>query len=345
MKKISVYLLCVMIAVCSVVPCFAAETQAAAIDNTGVKDLGTATVLPEASATLPGSSTLQPVINNTYTLNGATVGLEDGTEVNLSGESIDALAKAIAQEQAAMAAATYQYSYQYNLVFTYNDVEYTFVVDTNEADFTDYHIVVFIDNKYKTFYLLIEPDTMYYSSNYSIYYCNGFLAGTHSLTSGSTATFAFDSVMGLTSGSNYPGFFAWSNEHCYSTKTGDLLYSSSYSPPIEYTVSFVTGFEGISLESQTWTENFFPGTLTYSGYSFAGWYLDADFTTPYTSSYTPTEDFTLYARWIENAPMDGFHNSLFGALEALFACEPIRYIFALFVFVIIIGLFKSRRSL
>jgi uncharacterized repeat protein (TIGR02543 family) len=42
--------------------------------------------------------------------------------------------------------------------------------------------------------------------------------------------------------------------------------------------------------------------LKKSGYSFAGWYLDAEFTKPYTvAPLESAEDFTLYAKWTSDS--------------------------------------------
>ena len=65
-------------------------------------------------------------------------------------------------------------------------------------------------------------------------------------------------------------------------------------------------------------------TPTRSGYTFAGWYSDADLKTRVNSPYTPTASATLYARWTQNTsvPKTGAESSatLMIALGAVVAC-------------------------
>lgn len=355
MKKIVLYALCALIAVGSVVPAFAAETQAVAIDDTGNSDLTTASVLSGSSTALSGSSAVSPSYTYNYNLDGATVGLEsgttvgleEGTEVTLSDESVEALADAIVTKQAEAAAASEAYTYAYQYYIDLSDGSVV-ILDTNIENLLDNYHIVF--NVYGSVFFWIYDGDIGFNSSLSVFTPYLSVKGERlgSLSSIDGKVFSFESYESLSSLNQTVSadsqFVYFSNRHIYYSN-GSLFYESTYAPPIEYTVFFVTGFDDILLESQTWTEDFDPGTLSYDGYTFDGWYMDADFTTPYSSDYVPEADFTLYAKWIENGPMDLFHNSLFDALDALFACEPIRYIFALIFLVIIVGLFRSRRSL
>lgn len=59
------------------------------------------------------------------------------------------------------------------------------------------------------------------------------------------------------------------------------------------------------------------------GYSFAGWYTDAQFTTPYEKKRI-NEKITLYARWIKNAQILELHDKILGNRSLLLpANEPI----------------------
>lgn len=94
------------------------------------------------------------------------------------------------------------------------------------------------------------------------------------------------------------------------------------------------------IDSQT-SDNFsLPVDLAYPGYIFAGWYLDADFLTPFnfTSDYQFTQNTILYAKFIEKPPMTVFHETIFDSFKVLFECEPMLYILALTGLICIIGI-------
>lgn len=75
---------------------------------------------------------------------------------------------------------------------------------------------------------------------------------------------------------------------------GSLYYASDVAEI--YTISFVTGFDDLVLEDK-YSANFVAPVLEREHYRFDGWYLDSDFTTPYTDSYAFVADITLYAKW------------------------------------------------
>ena len=64
-----------------------------------------------------------------------------------------------------------------------------------------------------------------------------------------------------------------------------------------YTISFDTGFDDYSIESQRSTDFVVPSGVAYEGYIFEGWYLDDTLTTAYTADYEFVADTTLYAKW------------------------------------------------
>lgn len=76
--------------------------------------------------------------------------------------------------------------------------------------------------------------------------------------------------------------------------SGNVVHESDV-PVLNY-VTFVTGFDDLVIEKMT-TVMFNAPVPTYDGYYFEGWFLDAEFTQPYTPDYTFTGDTVLYAKW------------------------------------------------
>ena len=91
---------------------------------------------------------------------------------------------------------------------------------------------------------------------------------------------------------------------------GDRVTSESVSIEILEPVTITFDANGGSIYgNSTYTKSvdvnsyFFNDTMdapTRSGYTFEGWYLDADCKTPMGFSYYVTEDLTLYAGWVKN---------------------------------------------
>ncbi len=72
-----------------------------------------------------------------------------------------------------------------------------------------------------------------------------------------------------------------------------------------YTISFNTnGGNEIESVSNGAGADFAPETPVKDGYVFAGWYADANCTTPFTATTFPTEDITLYAKWVNGSYQD-----------------------------------------
>lgn len=104
-------------------------------------------------------------------------------------------------------------------------------------------------------------------------------------------------------------FMGWyTNEEC----------TAAYDPSIPITQSFLLYAKwdeasykmcfdsqgGTPVADQTITKNgtaLRPATPTRSGYTFGGWYTDADCTTAYDFSAPVTENLTLYAKWTQNS--------------------------------------------
>ncbi|PKK99960.1 MAG: hypothetical protein CVV56_08390 [Tenericutes bacterium HGW-Tenericutes-1] len=70
----------------------------------------------------------------------------------------------------------------------------------------------------------------------------------------------------------------------------------------QYTITFNSnGGTAVSSMTQTYnTSVSSPSDPTRTGYTFAGWYSDAGFTTPYTFSTMPAHNITLFAKWTVN---------------------------------------------
>lgn len=210
----------------------------------------------------------------------------DGATVNVSEESIEAIANAVAT------VAETEYKYQYQYFINYED-NYILTIDTNEPDlFKDYNVV--ITKGGSTYYLIFNPpQAVFTGSSYNFGKCKftGYYKG--------NKTVAFDTVSSLSTTTPGASDIFWSNYHIFDTSTGDLLFESTYAPPIEYSVDFVTGFDDLTLDSlSVITGNtFIVPDLSYEGYRFDGWYFDSDFTLPYNSDFSIDANVTLYAKW------------------------------------------------
>lgn len=105
-------------------------------------------------------------------------------------------------------------------------------------------------------------------------------------------------------------FIYFSNYDVYDTD-GNLIHAADVEgpgssepdpePEPEYTISFVTGFEDLTVPSVS-SKDFVAPSVSYDGYTFVAWYLDSGFTAQYTSDYTFTANTTLYAKWVSNTP-------------------------------------------
>ncbi|MCK7488540.1 MAG: InlB B-repeat-containing protein [Bacillus subtilis] len=69
-----------------------------------------------------------------------------------------------------------------------------------------------------------------------------------------------------------------------------------------YTISFEEyGGSTVSNITQNYGTNVVkPANPTKTGYTFGGWYVDSEFSTPYAFTYMHAEDIILYAKWIAN---------------------------------------------
>ena len=96
--------------------------------------------------------------------------------------------------------------------------------------------------------------------------------------------------------SDYVSSIIWSN-FTLRDGSGQVVYLSDVAEPVYYNVSFVSGFDDLILSDVT-TKDFVAPVLSYDGFKFDGWYLDPEFTKPYTDSFVFSSDCTLFANWI-----------------------------------------------
>lgn len=137
--------------------------------------------------------------------------------------------------------------------------------------------------------------------------------------------------------------FAVNGGFCYSSfdivddATGETVHVSDFKDPV---ISFDTGDTGLIIDSQL-ASSFSLPNVSAPGYSFAGWYLDPEYTVLYTSGYEFTDDTTLYAKFEEVPPMAVVHQSIFGALGAFLQSTPMTYILSIFGIIVFIAICKK----
>lgn len=237
--------------------------------------------------------------------------VSDLPTVNISDESVQAIADAVTFN------STLSVSNKDGVVFD--------VPSEVSAYWNDY--------TYKAYVIAGSTTAMWYLSNTEF---SARIGGSYLMITGNGASFFYrngvfeDNVYSNLSG-NYGNQWnrfvsiQWSNFDILD-ENGAIYYSSDYR--LYYDVFFDTGYDDLTVDSQT-SDNLQLPTLKKAGYSFLGWYLDAEYTTPYTADYVFTSDTTLYAKWTEEPAMAVFHNTIFAALIEMFNCEAIVYMFAL----------------
>lgn len=227
---------------------------------------------------------------------GTTVINMDGATVNVSDESVNAIANAVVEASE----PDYLYDYQY---FLNLDDGRTLIVDTNVSELTSRHLVVFASStEYKIVYSSVGSDlTITYGSSWKInssstYYTNGSVKiSINDVINGLPYSFKdMTACDGEIATSSYSfNKIIYSNRNVYN-KSGQLIYESSET---YRTISFDTGFDDLVIEPVL-SLDFVAPEIEYEGYRFDGWYLDKDFSLPYVVGYKFTSDTTLYAKWI-----------------------------------------------
>lgn len=209
----------------------------------------------------------------------------DGATVNVSDESVAAIADAVS------------YSTYLNKVQKYSNKGTIFHLPelTSEAPY----ILAITSKEAGTLWVYRSSspiELVHYSGTkyrvagyYSVVYDN---TGSLGANTSYTAPVISDTYRTDSNAFDYTTVYYYSN-HDVADENGNVIYEKI---PEDYMVSFETGFEDLTLDSVS-SSNFVAPEISYSGYRFDGWYLDADFTLPFTSSYQFRYDVTLYAKW------------------------------------------------
>lgn len=218
--------------------------------------------------------------------------------VNISEESIQAIADAVVGDGS------------FTITFSNGDTFVLYEPEESDSYYTKYHnfIDAWATYKYKLIsqqstsgwayaYFFDElPGEAEYIDSSGRWYIRGCQAQAQLglYTTGTANNVSYFSTNTTNNVNVFPDFRIWSNFHVVG-EGGVLLHESD--TPIMHWVSFNTGFEDLTIDRMT-SVMFNAPTPVYEGYQFAGWYLDAEFTQPYTSEYIFSEDTTLYAKWL-----------------------------------------------
>lgn len=324
MKKI----LCVFAASVALFAASVPSVWAMPIDDTG-------------DAVTPAVEALEPVdevVDTDTVIDVTDPSTGDRMTVDISEESIDQIATAVLSASNSL---SYVADYEIlsgvwlpsDFVFNRNTVYVNYSNRTVFSSDTGSYFVEFRPDQYWKMWLSFK-DTG--NSDHLNCYC-GYSSGEELVCKTDVAGCALS-----TSVDNPGDYILWSNFDVYDGDN-NLIHSADFVRSVEpsvFNVSFVTGIDGYTLPSQS-SNNLTLPVPSYEGYVFHGWFLDADFSTPYTSDYVFTADTTLYAKFEPLPEMAFFHEVIFDAFDVLFSCEPILYILALMFTVIIIGVIRK----
>lgn len=301
MKKWVAVLCVALVVACSIIPAFAVGESG---DPYTVGDDVT-----------PVAEELEPAVMNL-----------DGATVNVSDESIQAIADAVNS-------SNFKYAYQYTLVGVDGN---SIVVDTNIGNLlNDYYVYFGYTSSvgYESSTLIVSAEEIPIYSWYGTYQTEG--AYGYQMSDG---VISFDTLS-----TDYSVTFfktiCWTNVDVVDSKTSELIFAASYSPVRSWEISFDTGFDDLIINSQSSLNLVLPEPTRF-GYIFLGWYLDPECTEVYSSSYEFTQDTTLYAKWSEEPPMAFFAGVLFDSLTVILESPPILYLVSLMGLVLIIGIGK-----
>lgn len=197
----------------------------------------------------------------------------DGATVNVSQESVEAIANAVA------ATSDYQTVSNKN---GYSVPLYDVIPDV--WDSYSYHAIFKGGNGY--WYYMFGNSEMTVNGNTGAWNNSSYRAEWN----GSTLTVrSINSGLGVKASNMY-----YSDFDLYKTD-GTLLWESDV--PVAYTINFETGFDDLVIDSVSST-GFVAPEITYDGYKFAGWYFDSEYTLPYSNDFVFVSNTTLYAKWI-----------------------------------------------
>lgn len=265
---------------------------------------------------------------------------EDGSNpvVDISDESIQAIADAI------NAAADYEFLYEFQYYIT-ADTGKSYILDTNVENLLFDHRLMIGDFNGSTRIGLFDGfEFGYVDGNPNYFYSyneNGLAANAPMLYFNYTDTvISFENLDAFTvdSGNRYRvRSYEWTNFNIYDRFTGELVYKSAYAPPP--LVSFVTGFDDLTISSKRYTENFTLPIPEKDGWIFNGWFYDSDFSEEYRMEEI-TDDVTLYAKWTEAPPFSFVADNIFDSLIEFLSFGPVFYIISLMGLLCVIAFIK-----
>lgn len=200
----------------------------------------------------------------------------DGSTVNVSEESISAIASAVSEIDS-------------GIVVTNKDgTSYSVPQEVVDAGFDNYKYFAYIGSPSDFSYWLLSNTQLTVTSS----------DGGHWRGSGMRLTYSQNRFISTTDGISIYGFstrsvmFSKGNILNYEDKS--IFYMSDVAE--SYVISFFTGFDDLSVDTQS-SYGFSAPVLERDNYKFDGWYLDSNLTKPYTTDYVFVADTTLYAKW------------------------------------------------
>lgn len=343
-KLLSVFLVSCIVALC-VVPAFAVgadplnpDEVITVLENPVTDDPAGSdavvgdpvTVATEDPETVAETTTEDPVEGEETVVEDPLAVSENGDvpTVNISDESIMAIAEAVATSASQWVSVKRMASDGTTIYVPLSDETYPY-------------IFAWIVGNDLRIYMSSEPLVAKYNSYYGTYQLDG------------QKYFVYDNTgnYGLGKSYGYPGASYtgtspygsgiyempyYSNYDIY-TSSGDMVWEKS---PVVVNVSFDTGFDDLTFETQV-SDNLILPSPTKSGWAFLGWYLDPEYTIPYTSDYVFVTDTTLYAKWEEVPPMVSASQNVFDSLTVFLQSEPIFYIVSLLGLVLVIACIKT----
>lgn len=288
MRKLFSFILIFSLIFSLSLPAFAEESEpsepSASVSepSEGGSDGGDTSTEPESSEPSEGGSGSSGGGSVTYSLNGATV--------NVSDESIQAIAEAVVLANSS-----------YVTDFEYADGSYIPSVFA-----TSLYTAVLKGGSYKVIYVSVNDVSSppYVKYNSSEYYQTRYMTGAHQdyvftgskgYSSTDEVTYRTGSTSGTAVSTSIIDPIEWSNFDVYD-QDGNLVHEADYEVAISYDITFDTGFDDLTLDTVS-DKDFVAPELTYEGYHFDGWYLDKDFSMPYTIGYEFKSNTTLYAKW------------------------------------------------
>lgn len=253
-------------------------------------------------------NTLEPVVpslenGSTYTDLSGSLGAGKLPVVDISENSINAIADAVGYEGV-------QYEHQTVINLEQGQV---LVIDTADPDFFENYDCCFIRSAMNGGYFLVwsrggeikickEYGYTFYQYGDNVSNSSAWVRPVYKSGYGFLVSFADASEITQKSGFDAYGI-EFATNHIVDYKTGEVLYTSQFAPPITYDVEFVTGVDDLKFDTQK-VENaaqiVLPDLVDIPGYITAtGWYLDEKCTLPIDiTTYTITSDIKLYANYI-----------------------------------------------